>query len=83
MAQTGVVSVHLHAVTGSILSSMLAGEASEVYLALGSSIYLGEKISSQLGKYSNLDQAEENYSSIDWFVKCLTNYANVFRPRTP
>lgn len=53
-----------------------AGEASEVYLALGSSIYLGEKISSQLGKYSNLDQAEENYSSIDWFVKCLTNYAN-------
>jgi len=52
-----------------------AGEASEVYLALGSSIYLGEKISSQLGKYSNLDQAEENYSSIDWFVKCLTNYA--------
>ena len=52
------------------------GEASEIYLALGSSIYLGEKISSQLGKYSNLDQAEENYSSIDWFVKCLTNYAN-------
>ncbi|MDP1371643.1 DUF805 domain-containing protein [Acinetobacter lwoffii] len=54
----------------------VAGEASEVYLALGSSIYLGEKISTQLGKYSNLDQAEENYSSIDWFVKCLTNYAN-------
>ncbi|ENW32011.1 DUF805 domain-containing protein [Acinetobacter lwoffii] len=53
-----------------------AGEASEVYLTSGSSIYLGEKISSQLGKYSNLDQAEENYSSIDWFVKCLTNYAN-------
>lgn len=52
------------------------GEASEIYLASGSSIYLGEKISSQLGKYSNLDQAEENYSSIDWFVKCLTNYAN-------
>ncbi|MEB6678682.1 DUF805 domain-containing protein [Acinetobacter lwoffii] len=53
-----------------------AGEACEVYLTSGSSIYLGEKISSQLGKYSNLDQAEENYSSIDWFVKCLTNYAN-------
>ena len=53
-----------------------AGEASDVYLALGNSIYLGEKISSELGKYSNLDQAEENYSSIDWFVKCLTNYAN-------
>ena len=52
------------------------GEASEVYLASGNSIYMGEKISSQLGKYSNLDQAEENYSSIDWFVKCLTNYAN-------
>ncbi|WP_216940329.1 DUF805 domain-containing protein [Acinetobacter sp. BY419] len=53
-----------------------AGEASDIYLALGTSIYLGEKISSQLDKYSNLDQAEENYSSIDWFVKCLTNYAN-------
>ncbi|OAL78268.1 DUF805 domain-containing protein [Acinetobacter sp. SFA] len=53
-----------------------AGEAADIYLALGNAIYLGEKISSELGKYSNLDQAEENYSSIDWFVKCLTNYAN-------
>lgn len=43
---------------------------------MGSSIHLGESISNQINKYSNLDQAEENYSSIDWFVKCLTNYAN-------
>lgn len=43
---------------------------------MGNSIHLGESISNQINKYSNLDQAEENYSSIDWFVKCLTNYAN-------
>jgi len=52
------------------------GHAADIYLALGSSIHLGESISNQINKYSNLDQAEENYSSIDWFVKCLTNYAN-------
>lgn len=75
MAQTGVVSVHLHAVIGSILSSIPRGSIWGLFSFR--QFYLsGRKISSQLGKYSNLDQAEENYSSIDWFVKCLTNYAN-------
>jgi len=48
----------------------------QIFIWLGSSIHLGESISNRINKYSNLDQAEENYSSIDWFVKCLTNYAN-------
>lgn len=35
------------------------GHAVDIYLALGSSIHLGESISNQINKYSNLDQAEE------------------------
>lgn len=54
------------------------GQAADIYLALGSSIHLGESISNQINKYSNLDQAEENYSSIDWFCKMSNQLCKFF-----
>ena len=35
-----------------------------------------DQISQHLDRISNQNQAEENYNPIDWFVKCLKNYAN-------
>ena len=51
------------------------GKAVQVFTALSSSnpIY---NLSEQLDKISNQDQAESQFNMIDWFVKCLKNYAN-------
>lgn len=51
------------------------GKAVQVFTALSSSnpIY---NLTEQLDKISNQDQAESQFNMIDWFVKCLKNYAN-------
>lgn len=51
------------------------GQAVQVFNALGSSNPI-QQISQQLDKISNQDQAESQFNMIDWFVKCLKNYAN-------
>ena len=35
-----------------------------------------QNISNQLDKISDQNKAEEQFNMIDWFVKCLKNYAN-------
>ena len=52
------------------------GNAVQIYIALGHSSNAVETLSHQLDKISNQNQSEENFNMIDWFVKCLKNYAN-------
>lgn len=51
-------------------------QATDIYLALNQYSNPLQNISNQLDKFSNQNQSEENYNMIDWFVKCLQNYAN-------
>lgn len=49
------------------------GNALQVYIELKSNNPL-HNISKQLDQISNLNQDEEQYSPIDWFVKCIKQY---------
>ena len=51
------------------------GKAIQVFNALGHANPM-QNFSQQLDKISNQDQAESQFNMIDWFVKCLKNYAN-------
>ena len=56
-----------------------AGNATQVYRALQQSSPLSNPISSindQLDKISDQNKSEEQFSIVDWAVKCLKNYAN-------
>ena len=52
-----------------------AGSAIQIFTALGHSNPV-QNISNQLDKLSDQNKAEEQFNMIDWFVKCLKNYAN-------
>ena len=52
------------------------GKATQIYIALGTTTNPVQNLSNQLDKISNQNQSEENFNMIDWFVKCLKNYAN-------
>lgn len=52
-----------------------AGSAIQIFTALGHSNAV-QNISNQLDKLSDQNKAEEQFNMIDWFVKCLKNYAN-------
>lgn len=52
------------------------GQAIDVYLAIGNANSTIQNLSVQLDKISNQNQSEENFNIVDWFVKCLKNYAN-------
>lgn len=52
------------------------GKATQIYIALGTTTNPVQNFSNQLDKISNQNQSEENFNMIDWFVKCLKNYAN-------
>ncbi|WP_180081757.1 MULTISPECIES: DUF805 domain-containing protein [unclassified Acinetobacter] len=51
-----------------------AGSAIQIFTALGHSNPV-QNISNQLDKLSDQNKAEEQFNMIDWFVKCLKNYA--------
>ncbi|MEN3978572.1 DUF805 domain-containing protein [Acinetobacter sp. CWB-B33] len=51
------------------------GKAVQIFTALGSTNPI-QNFSQQLDKISNQDQSESEFNMIDWFVKCLKNYAN-------
>ena len=51
------------------------GNAIQIFTALGHSNPV-QNLSSQLDKLSDQNKAEEQFNMIDWFVKCLKNYAN-------
>lgn len=51
------------------------GKAVQIFTALGSANPM-QNFSQQLDKISNQDQSESEFNMIDWFVKCLKNYAN-------
>ncbi|OTG65681.1 hypothetical protein B9T25_11245 [Acinetobacter sp. ANC 4470] len=51
------------------------GNAIQIFTALGHSNPV-QNISNQLDKLSDQNKAEEQFNMIDWFVKCLKNYAN-------
>ena len=50
------------------------GNAIQIFTALGHSNPV-QNLSSQLDKISDQNKAEEQFNMIDWFVKCLKNYA--------
>lgn len=50
------------------------GSAIQIFTALGHSNPV-QNISNQLDKLSDQNKAEEQFNMIDWFVKCLKNYA--------
>ncbi|RZJ23001.1 MULTISPECIES: DUF805 domain-containing protein [unclassified Acinetobacter] len=50
------------------------GNAIQIFTALGHSNPV-QNISNQLDKLSDQNKAEEQFNMIDWFVKCLKNYA--------
>lgn len=50
------------------------GNAIQVFNALGQT-QLPQSVSNQLDKISDQNKAEDQYNMIDWFVKCLKNYA--------
>lgn len=52
------------------------GQAIDVYLAIGNANSTIQNLSVHLDKISNQNQSEENFNIVDWFVKCLKNYAN-------
>ncbi|WP_218209331.1 DUF805 domain-containing protein [Acinetobacter sp. F9] len=52
------------------------GQAIDVYLAIGNANSTIQNLSVHLDKISNQNQYEENFNIVDWFVKCLKNYAN-------
>ena len=52
------------------------GQAVQVFLALQSNSNPVDMLNNQLDKISNQNQSETQYNMIDWFVKCLKNYAN-------
>lgn len=52
------------------------GQAIQIFLALGQQSNPVQAISQQLEKISNQNQSEEQFNMVDWFVKCLKNYAN-------
>ena len=52
------------------------GQAVQIYTALANSTSPAQAFNQQLDKISNQDQSEEQFNMIDWFVKCLKNYAN-------
>ena len=51
------------------------GNAIQIFTALGHSNPV-QNLSSQLDKLSDQNKAEEQFNMLDWFVKCLKNYAN-------
>ena len=51
------------------------GNAIQIFNALAHSNPV-QNISNQLDKISDQNKAEEQFNMIDWFVKCLKNYAN-------
>ena len=51
-------------------------QAIDVYIAIESTNNPIQNFSAQLDKISNQNQSEESFNMIDWFVKCLKNYAN-------
>ena len=51
-------------------------QAIDVYIAVSNTSNPIQNFSTQLDKISNQDQAESQFNMIDWFVKCLKNYAN-------
>jgi len=51
------------------------GNAIQIFTALGHSNPV-QNLSNQLDKLSDQNKAEEQFNMIDWFVKCLKNYAN-------
>ena len=50
-----------------------AGNATEIYIVVDQNPII-QNLSQQLDKISNLNQSEEQFNMIDWFVKCLKNY---------
>lgn len=52
------------------------GQAIDVYLAIGNANSTIQNLSVHLDKISNQNQSEENFNIVDWFAKCLKNYAN-------
>ncbi|QIO06741.1 DUF805 domain-containing protein [Acinetobacter shaoyimingii] len=52
------------------------GLATQIYLTQGQQANPVQMLNEQLDKISNQNQSEEQYNMIDWFVKCLKNYAN-------
>ena len=51
------------------------GNAIQIFTALGHSNPV-QNLSNQLNKLSDQNKAEEQFNMLDWFVKCLKNYAN-------
>ena len=51
------------------------GNAIQIFTALGHSNPV-QNLSSQLDKLSDQNKAKEQFNMLDWFVKCLKNYAN-------
>ena len=51
------------------------GNAIQIFTALGHSNPV-QNLSRQLDKLSDQNKAEEQFNMLDWFVKCLKNYAN-------
>ena len=51
------------------------GNAIQIFTALGHSNPV-QNLSNQLDKLSDQNKAEEQFNMLDWFVKCLKNYAN-------
>ena len=54
-----------------------SGEAIQIYVVVGQGIEgLAQNIDQQFNQIMHNNKDESQYSMIDWFVKCLKNYAN-------